>query len=155
MAFSCKDVETKKVNSEDILEEELKTFNWNDVDEYPSFESCDSTLGKDNNKLCFETTLREFLNESLSENNLVVSESINDTVDLKIHIDNNGNFTIKDVSMDDSTEKQLPELDSIIRHSLDSLPKIYPAIKRSQQVATEFRLPIIVKINEPVISSDN
>lgn len=147
IAFSCNDMETKKVNSDDLLAEELKTFNWNDVDEYPSFASCDSTSGKENKKQCFEMTLRQILNENLSQYNLVVSESLNDTVELKIHIDKDGVFSIKTISSDAATQEQLPELDSILRESLDSLPIIYPAIKRSQQVATEFRLPVVVKID--------
>jgi hypothetical protein len=76
-----------------------------------------------------------------------VTEDISDTVLLKIHIDNKGNFTLKDIVSSEITKAQIPQLDSLLRHSFDSLPKIYPAIKRSQQVATEFNLPIVVNIN--------
>jgi len=31
-----------------------------------------------------------------------------------------------------------------LNSSIDSLPKIYPAIKRGQSVSTEFVLPIVV-----------
>ena len=144
---SCNNVETKKVSSEEILAEELKTFNWNDVDEYPTFASCDSAMGKISKKNCFQSTLRATLNTNLAKNNLVVSESIDDTVELKIHIDKKGQLTLQDISCRSETKEHLPELDSVLRRSFDYLPRIYPAIKRSQQVATEFKLPVIIKID--------
>ncbi|WP_460217710.1 hypothetical protein [Psychroserpens sp. MEBiC05023] len=143
---SCDYFDKQKVYSEDILEEELQTFNWKDVDEYPSFKSCESTSGKENKKICFENTLRGILNENLAQHQIVVSEEINDTIKLKISIDNQGQFSINDIVSKEKTKAVIPQIDSLLRHSLSSLPKIYPAIKRSQQVKTEFVLPVIIKI---------
>jgi len=144
---SCDYFDRKKVYSEDLLKEELQTFNWNDVDEYPTFASCDSTLGKEYTKACFETTLRTILHDKLSEHHLVVSETIEDTVKLKITIDDTGQFSINSIESKALTKTEIPHLDSLLRQSLDSLPKIFPAIKRSQQVATQFSLPVIIKID--------
>lgn len=141
---SCDYFNKKKIDTKEILDEELKSINWNDVDEYPTFTICDSS---DNKKVCFEDVLRNRLNEQLSKQNIVVTEDVSDTILLKIHIDNKGNFSIKDIISSDVTKAQIPQLDSLLRHSFDSLPKIYPAIKRSQQVATEFNLPVVVNIN--------
>ncbi len=141
---SCDYFNKKKIDTKEILNEELKSINWNDVDEYPTFSICDSS---DNKKTCFEEVLRDRLNEQLSRQNIIVTEDISDTILLKIHIDNKGNFTIKDIVSSEVTKAQIPKLDSLLRHSFDSLPKIYPAIKRSQQVATEFNLPVVVYIN--------
>lgn len=145
---SCNYFEKKKVYSKDLLEEELKTFNWNEVDEYPTFESCDDTLGKENKKQCFENTVLEILSHNLSKQNIVVTEDVNDTILLTITIDNTGNFKIDDIKSSDITKAQIPKIDSLLLHSFDSLPKVYPAIKRSQQVTTQFSLPVVVKINE-------
>lgn len=141
---SCDYFSKKKIDTKEILDEELKSINWNDVDEYPTFTICDTS---DNKKTCFEDVLRNRLNEHLSRQNIIVTEDISDTILLKIHIDNKGNFTIKDIVSSEMTKVQIPQLDSLLRHSFDSLPKIYPAIKRSQQVATEFNLPVVVNIN--------
>ena len=141
---SCDYFNKKKIDTKEILDEELKSINWNDVDEYPTFTICDSS---DNKKVCFEDVLRNRLNEQLSKQNIVVTEDVSDTILLKIHIDNKGNFSIKDIISSEVTKAQIPQLDSLLRHSFDSLPKIYPAIKRSQQVATEFNLPVVVNIN--------
>jgi len=143
---SCEFIEKKKVYSNDILEEELQAFNWNDVDEYPSFDACQGASDKETKKTCFETTLRQILNENLANYKIIVSEEIHDTVHLKISIDSKGVFVINDIISSELTQVEIPQLDSLLRKSLDSLPRIYPAIKRSQQVKTQFNLPVIIKI---------
>tara|TARA_B100000809_G_scaffold244777_1_gene271031 strand:+ start:514 stop:990 length:477 start_codon:yes stop_codon:yes gene_type:complete len=144
---SCDFIDKKKVYSDDILEEELQAFNWNEVDEYPTFESCDTTLDKANKKVCFEHTLRQILNENLAKYQIIVSEEIHDTIQLQITIDSQGVFVINDIVSHQLTQAEIPQLDSLLRHSLMALPKIYPAIKRSQQVRTQFSLPVIIKID--------
>lgn len=145
---SCNYFEKKKVYSKDILEDELQTFNWNEVDEYPTFESCDDTLGKENKRQCFEHTILQILNYSLSQQNIIVNEDVNDTILLTITIENTGNFRVDNIKKSQITTAQIPKIDSLLIHSFDSLPKVYPAIKRSQQVTTQFSLPVVVKINE-------
>jgi len=145
--MSCEYFNKEKVYSEDLLEEELQTFTWNEVDEYPTFASCDSASGKENKKQCFENTLRDILNTNLSQYHIVVSEAIEDTVQLKITIDKEGKFSINSIESNDLTKQEIPQLDSLLRRSLDALPKIFPAIKRSQQVTTQFSFPVIIKID--------
>lgn len=144
--MSCDDFNKKKVYSQDLLENELEMFTWNDVDEYPTFASCDSTLGKENKKQCFENTLRDILNTNLSQYHIMVSESIEDTVQIKITIDKEGQLFVNSIESNTLTKQEIPQLDSLLRQSLDNLPKIFPAIKRSQQVTTQFSLPVIIKI---------
>ena len=52
---SCDYFDKKKVNADDLLNQELKTFNWNEVDVYPSFTTCDSS------------DVKEFLNFAKTE----------------------------------------------------------------------------------------
>ena len=144
---SCDYFQSKKISTEQLLEEEIQAINWNDVDEYPTFSDCDGLATNQEKKACFENHLQSLLRSHLETQKIVVTEDISDTVVLRIHIDKTGQFSIKNIDMDAITKAQIPELDSILRHSFDSLPKIYPAIKRSQQVATEFNLPVIVNIN--------
>ena len=50
---SCSYFEKKKIDSQSILEQELKTFSWNEVDQFPSFESCEDIINFNENKICF------------------------------------------------------------------------------------------------------
>lgn len=147
LLVSCNCFQSKKVSSEQLLEEEIQAINWNDVDDYPTFANCDEALTKKEKKSCFESYLYKLVTSHLDHQHIIVNEDVSDTVVVKIHIDKTGQFSIKNITMNPVTKLQIPELDSILRQGFDSLPKIYPAIKRSQQVATEFSMPVIVNIN--------
>lgn len=145
--FACDYFDKRKVYTEDLLEEELQTFDWNDVDEYPSFDVCNAITNKADKKQCFESNLRTTLNTNLSKHQIIVSDDINDTITLELTIDKTGVLEIGDIKYSERTRTLIPKLDSLIRDSIDPMPKIYPAIKRSQQVTTKFILPIVIKIN--------
>ena len=145
--FSCDYFDKKKVNSQDIVNEELQTFNWKDVDEYPSFQACESSGSKQESKQCFETTLITHITNRLSKKIIVVTENVEDTVVIKFHISETGNLSVLNIKNKENTKEQIPNLESLLTSSLDSLPKIFPAIKRGQQVKTEFTLPIRIQVN--------
>jgi len=144
---SCDYFDKKKVNTQDIVNEELQTFNWNDVDEYPSFTVCESSSSKQESKQCFETTLITHITNRLTKETIVVTENVEDTVMIKFHISETGNLSVLNIKNKEITKEQIPNLDSLLLNSLDSLPKIFPAIKRGQQVKTEFTLPIVIQVN--------
>lgn len=144
--ISCDSFQSKKVSSDTLLEEEIQAINWNEVDEYPSFAECEDFNSQSDKKACFENYLYERLNTQLAKQKIIVNEDVSDTVQLKIRIDKEGEFSIASLEIDSLTSSQIPQLDSIIRHSFDNLPEIYPAIKRSQPVNSEFVLPIIINI---------
>lgn len=146
-ATSCNYFEKKKVYPEDLLEEELQTFNWNEVDTYPTFTNCETLSEKEERKICFQNTLIGSVNHYLEAQNLVVSNDVNDTIILKIKIDRMGFLEVESINMHPETVQEIPKIDSLLRQSLKGIPKIYPAIKRNQQVTTAFELPVIVRIN--------
>jgi len=146
-ATSCNYFEKKKVYPEDLLEEELRTFNWNEVDTYPTFSSCDSITVREDSRACFQNTIIGSVNQFLEAQHIVVSNDVNDTIRLKISIDNKGVLQVESIQLQPETAVQIPEIDSLLRQSLKGIPKIYPAIKRGQPVTTAFELPVIVKID--------
>ncbi len=144
--FSCNYYEKKKLNPETILMEELKTFNWNELDSYPSFETCDDSIDFQQTKMCFEQTLISHFSEFFIEKNLVVTENVTDTIRIDFLVNNKGSLSISNIQSKPLTRLQIPTLDSLITHSLQGLPKLYPAIKRSQQVQSAFQLPLILVV---------
>lgn len=144
---SCEYFKVKKTSSEAILQEELQTFNWNEVDEYPSFSSCDSLSLKQDRKHCFSYTLTNHIYNYLQKEDIIVTKDINDTISLNFKVSEKGVLTLLDYKIDSLTIQEIPNIKNLIHQSLDSLPKIYPAIKRGQQVTTEFKLPIIIHVN--------
>ncbi len=147
LLMSCEYFNAKKTSSDAILQEELQTFNWKDVDEYPSFSVCDSSTTKQQRKQCFEITLTTYITNFLQKDTIVVNQNIQDTINLQIQISDKGILSLVDLKIDSVTDLEIPNLKALLFQSLDSLPKIYPALKRGQQVKTEFKLPIIIQVN--------
>ncbi|KAA5827960.1 hypothetical protein FPF71_03720 [Algibacter amylolyticus] len=144
---SCEYFNVKKTSSEAILKEELETFNWKDVDEYPSFSVCDSSSSKAERTLCFQTTITQHITNYLQEERIVVTQDINDTLILNFQVSNTGNLSLLEAKIDSLTYNEIPNIKELLNQSLDVLPKIFPAIKRGQQVTTEFKLPIVIHVN--------
>ena len=142
---SCKYFDVKKTSSEEILNEELQSFNWNEVDVFPTFAVCDSVSTIELRKQCFQNTLTSHVLANLSKEKRIVSHDINDTVYVDFKLNGKGEISILDIAVTEKTLKVIPEIKLHLISSIDSLPKIYPAIKRGQHVATQFKLPIIIK----------
>ena len=147
MLTSCEYFNVKKTSSETILKEELKTFNWNDVDEYPTFSVCDSVTNKQGKKQCFERVLSTHIATFLQQEKIIVTQDINDTIGLQFQVSEKGVLTLINAKIDALTVAQIPNINTLLAKSLDSLPNIFPAIKRGQQVTTQFKLPIIINVN--------
>ncbi|PWH83554.1 hypothetical protein DIS18_03090 [Algibacter marinivivus] len=144
---ACDYFNVKKTSSEAILKEELETFNWNNVDEYPSFTICDSVLSKVDKKACFQETITTNITDFLQKEMIVVSQDIHDTLVLEFQVSKQGMLRLLESRVDSVTLQEIPNIKELLNRSLDTLPKIYPAIKRGQQVTTEFNLPIIISVN--------
>ncbi|MCF7568319.1 hypothetical protein L3X37_08075 [Sabulilitoribacter arenilitoris] len=144
---SCEYFNIKKTSPEAILKEELQTFNWNDVDEYPSFSECDSLTVKADKKVCFQQVLTTHISGFLQNEIIVVTKDISDTLVLNFQVSETGQLKLIDAKINALTKEEIPNIESLLYESLDSIPKIFPAIKRGQQVKTAFELPIIIKVN--------
>lgn len=143
---SCKYFDVKKTSSEAILNEELKTFNWDEVDAYPTFSKCDSLELKHEKMYCFQYFLKKQIFNALDKEVIVVTQDISDTIQLKFQVSETGDLTLLETNIDSLTIAEIPNIQELIVKSLDSLPTIYPALKRGQQVKTEFELPIIINV---------
>lgn len=141
---SC-NFETKKISSEEVLEEESRSLNWKEVDEYPAFENCKNATGIDAAKSCFERQIANTIYSFLASQQPVVTESINDTLFIYLEITKEGKPQIDSIKVDTLVTNQLPEIEQWLRQSIDSLPKIYPASKRGIPVSTVFKMPVVVK----------
>ncbi len=141
---SCNYFDVKKTSSEEILKEELQTFNWKDVDVFPAFASCDSSSTIQERKLCFQNTLINRIQNHLTKEKMVVSTDLEDTIVIDFKLSDKGEISILNLKVKAQTLKALPNITNQINTAIDSLPKIYPAIKRGQLVTTQFKLPIII-----------
>lgn len=142
--LGCKDFETKKISSEEALNEQLSHFNWNSVDVYPSFAECQELMEKPDLKICFERILIENLHNELSKYQIVTEDSIRETATLFLLISAEGKPKIDSLLLSEKLRTEVPELKNWLEASIQNLPTIFPARTRGIPVATKFILPIQV-----------
>lgn len=147
VCVSCEFINSSVVKEETIVAQEKQSIDLETVDEFPSFVSCDH-LEKEAQKNCFFQTLTDQLYERLSQNDLMVSKAIHDTIQVELQIDSLGIIKVFNIQKEAFTTNQLPSLDSLIHASISNLPKASPAYKRGIPVVTKFILPIILHVEE-------
>lgn len=148
MASSCAFFETERISSEEVLEEELKSFDWSDIDTYPSFPNCDGIMEKGEQRGCFETTILSSVQEQLALGKWVTSHPLNDTLFLHLRVDTAGTLTMEPVHLDSLVKVSLPKMDSLLEQGILQLPEMAPAYKRGIPVHSKFILPVVINTEE-------
>jgi hypothetical protein len=114
------------------------------VDEFPSFGKCKNLLNEARIN-CFREEIHKRITEGLQQYNFVTKNSLDEEVLIDVLINKDGKFVLGKVTASDIVTSQLPELDSIIKLTLEKLPIINPATKRGIPVVTKYQLPIKIK----------
>ena len=134
----------KKITVDEFINEELKSLNWNDVDQYPVFENCLEINNVKNKNNCFVETITSSFRENLKTNNLVLNRTLIDTVRMVLKVDKIGKISIENMTISDQNNKYKEVITKSFERTVSSLPKLYPAIKRGQEVDVIFNMPIII-----------
>lgn len=142
ISVSCSYFESEKKSKP--IEAVDTIVDFNTVDDFPLFPNCKNIPSRDKQQICFQMEMSQHIYASLKEHHLNVKDSINDTVMVKLKVDNLGKISLSGILISEATRQQLPNFDSIVKVSLQSLPTLEPAIKRSMPVTTEFTLPIVL-----------
>ncbi len=147
ICFSCTFFQQKKLDSNTILDNELQTFQWDQVDQYPTFETCQEGFDFEQNKSCFESTISAYVTKVLNSESITPMLTQNDTLKIKFLVSKTGVVSITILDSQNYSDAVTTSIGEALRESLEELPLLFPAIKRSQQVQSEFQLPIILKVN--------
>ncbi len=134
----------KKITVDEFIIEELKSFNWNEVDQYPVFENCLKIEDIDNKNDCFVETITEAFRQNLENNNLVINRTLVDTVGMVLKVNKLGEISIQNITISDENTGYAKVITESFENTVLSLPKLFPAIKRGQEVDVIFNIPIII-----------
>lgn len=147
LAVSCQYFDKQVPSKDELLEKELKSINWEEVDEFPSVASCDSVTDKVQRKQCFLDFLVSNIQQRLSADTLKVLYPGLDTIEMKITIfpDARVQFEPK---LNDSLAYGRQTIDSILTARLSDFPTIKPALKRDIPVKTQFLLPVVLEVRK-------
>ena len=122
--------------------------NFSSVDTSPSFKVCDSLIDKHQKSNCFRTTIHQKIGAELQKHQFIIRDSISEIVYVDLLINSKGKIVIEAMASSEEIRIQLPELDSVLRISVDKIPNVYAAIKRGIPVTTKYRLPIKIQIKQ-------
>ena len=145
LTSSCQFFETEKISSESFYEEDLKTIDWNDIDQYPTFSSCKEFTDKAEQKTCFVNAISSHIYQSIEDRKLTAIHRFHDTIEIDFSVSKTGQLQILKIKMDSLLDVQLPGLKDLIPKSIDSISIDAPAYKRGIPVNTTFTLPIVFK----------
>lgn len=129
--------------------QELDTIvDFSSVDVSPTFINCESLIEKEEQNNCFGNTIQQKIGEELAAFSLEVKNPIDEIITVIILINLQGEFLFQELKASEIIKNEIPKLDSILKVSVENLPTVYPAIKRSIPVATQYELPIRIKLEE-------
>lgn len=135
-------------SEKELLQKELKSINWKEVDEYPSLSNCDKIENKAQRQQCFFDVLTQLIQEKLSVDTLSMLYPKLDTIEVKVTIFPNATMQFEPQFPKDSVAYDRIKIDSILKVRLVDFPKVNPAIKRGIPVKTQFILPVIIKVEK-------
>ncbi len=142
---SCNQFATKKLDEQELVEKELQTIKWNEVDQYPSFASCNELTEKEALKNCFVSKVGQTILKTIKPAQRVVSTTLDETVMLQLEVNGEGQLTLIDAIIPEIIHSELPQIDSLLRESVREIDNVQPALKQGQPVKTTLKLPIRIK----------
>ena len=143
---SCQYFEKQVPSEKDLLQKELKSINWKEVDEFPSVYGSDTIENKIERQQCFFEYMTQLIQHKLSVDTLSVLYPELDTIKVKVTVFPNSRIIFEPLFPKDSVAYDTVKIDSILKARLVGFPKINPAIKRGIPVKTQFILPVILKV---------
>lgn len=142
---SCQYFEKKVPSEKELLQKELKSINWKEVDEYPTVADCETITDKKERQKCFFDVMSKLIQEKLNVDSLSIMYPDLDTIQVKVTIFPNSKMKFEPEFQKDSVAYDTIRIDSILHARLVDFPKVNPAIKRGLPVKTQFILPVIIK----------
>ena len=146
---SCQYFEKQVPDEKELLKQELKKINWDEVDEFPSVLQCDTIKDAAIKKQCFFDYMAQTIQERIGIDTLRIEYPKIDTINVKITINTDSSLQFETQYTNDSIPlADKTKIDSILMSRLSDFPKVEPAIKRGVKVKTQFVLPVIIKMEK-------
>jgi hypothetical protein len=142
---SCQYFEKQVPSEKELLQKELKSINWKEVDEYPSVADCEKIADKKSRQQCFFEVMAQLIQQKLDIDTLSILYPELDTIAVKVTVFPNATMKFEPQFPKDSVAYDTIKIDSILHARLVDFPKINPALKRGLPVKTQFILPVILK----------
>lgn len=148
LLFSCGNIShntTTSKNQQKLLD---TVIDYTSVDVYPLFTNCNETDEKHNQEECFAHAMTKRLEKTIKSIDYKVRKPVNDSALVKLLVNDNGKTRLVAIESPQIITDNLPQLDSVIRASVDALPIVKPAVKRGIPIKSQYHLAIVVRTIE-------
>ena len=146
--LTCTSCDFFKLKKPLQLQELDTSIDFSSVDASPTFENCVDFIDKTAKSNCFRITISTRLSKSLASYGFEVLHPIEEQIQVVLLIDAQGKITVKRIVSSDAVRASIQKLDSFIVLSVANLPTLFPALKRGIPVATQYQIPIEIRLNE-------
>lgn len=136
----------KSVSNKEKLRELDTIIDFTKVDVYPSFADCKELMDEEKT-ICFRNNIHKKITHSLKFYSFnKVKDSISEELEIVLKIEKDGKICLENIKISDDLNNKIPDFYDFIYKSIDSLPNVFPAIKRGIPVNTQYKLPIKIHI---------
>jgi hypothetical protein len=132
-------------SEEKLLEKELQSINWKQVDAFPSVSECEKIKDTAIRKHCFFEFLSQTIQDKLKVDSLALLFPQLDTIAVKVTVLPNATLRFEPQFKKESGTYDTLKIDSLFQSRLIDFPLVHPAIKRGIPVKTQFILPIVLR----------
>ncbi len=138
---SCENFSTKTYTSQQIK----KASQWSDKDQMPTFKIC-SSLEISEQFDCFKDEIANSIYNSLSYEDLISNQEIDEEIILNMIIDEEGKIALDNVENGSIVYDAIPSLSEIINSTISSLPKALPATKTNVGIYVKSKIKLPIRI---------
>ncbi|MDP3353965.1 MAG: hypothetical protein Q8S44_09505, partial [Flavobacteriaceae bacterium] len=96
---SCEYLSFKKPTQVDIPK--MDSIDYSKIDDYPVFPECDSIPSQEKQRICFQIEMSKYIYLSLNQLNINAKTAFNDTIIIKIIVDNIGKTKLSSIEKTD------------------------------------------------------
>ena len=125
-------------------------IDYTQIDQSPTFPNCIQFQNKERAQ-CFREELQRRIASTLHSVHFTVVEELEETVYVHLVVSNQGKVQLKGIESSSQVNDKLPALDSLVHASIQQLPYIQPATKKSFTVTTQYKLPIKISVKNSEI----
>ena len=141
LIVGCENFSTKTYTPQQIK----KASQWSDKDQMPTFETCSSLETKEQFD-CFKDEIANSIYNSLSYEDLISNQEIDEEIILNMVIDEEGNISLDNVENGSLVYEAIPSLSEIINTTISSLPKALPATKTNVGIYVKSKIKLPIRI---------
>ena len=141
LIVGCENFSTKTYTPQQIK----KASQWSDKDQMPTFDTCSSLEIKEQFD-CFKDEIANSVYNSLSYENLISNQEIDEEIILNMVIDEEGNISLDNVENGSLVYEAIPSLSEIINTTISSLPKALPATKTNVGIYVKSKIKLPIRI---------